>query len=58
MKTLLAKIMDFTLSDDTEAAELLGIEPTLIFSNRTQIKVTYPEDLLFAEALLQAHTHQ
>ena len=55
---LLAKIMDFTLSDDTEAAELLGIEPTLIFSNRTQIKVTYPEDLLFAEALLQAHTHQ
>ncbi|CRH26542.1 2-C-methyl-D-erythritol 4-phosphate cytidylyltransferase [Chlamydia trachomatis] len=44
--------MDFSLSDDTEAAELLGIEPTLVFSNRVQIKVTYPEDLLFAETLL------
>lgn len=49
---LLARAMDFSLSDDTEAAELLGIEPTLVFSNRVQIKVTYPEDLLFAETLL------
>lgn len=53
---LLANMMDFTLSDDSEAAELLGIEPTLVFSNRVQMKITYPEDLLFAEALLsQAH---
>lgn len=40
------------LSDDTQAAELLGLPISLVFTSHPQIKITYPEDLTIAHALL------
>ncbi|SGA01062.1 2-C-methyl-D-erythritol 4-phosphate cytidylyltransferase [Chlamydia abortus] len=41
-----------TLVDDTQAAELLNLPVALVFNKHPQIKVTYPEDLTLAHALL------
>ncbi|AHK63810.1 2-C-methyl-D-erythritol 4-phosphate cytidylyltransferase [Chlamydia avium] len=43
---------NLTLSDDTQAAEILGIPTSLVFTSHPQIKITYPEDLTIAHALL------
>lgn len=48
----LARQRNLTLNDDTQAAELLGVPVSLVFTSRPQIKVTYPEDLTLAQALL------
>ncbi|QVE48716.1 2-C-methyl-D-erythritol 4-phosphate cytidylyltransferase [Chlamydia crocodili] len=41
-----------TLVDDTQAAELLNVPVSLVFNKHPQIKITYPEDLTIALALL------
>jgi 2-C-methyl-D-erythritol 4-phosphate cytidylyltransferase len=41
------------LTDDAEAAEVLGFPVKITEGERTNIKVTYPEDLIFAEAFLE-----
>lgn len=33
--------------------ELLGLKPRLVAGSRENIKVTYPEDVAIAEAILQ-----
>ncbi|WP_348663704.1 2-C-methyl-D-erythritol 4-phosphate cytidylyltransferase [Chlamydia vaughanii] len=48
----LANKRNLTLSDDTQAAELLDISVSLVFNKHPQIKITYPEDLTIAHALL------
>lgn len=40
------------LNDDTQAAELLGMPISLVFTSHPQIKITYPKDLAIAQALL------
>ncbi len=42
-----------TLTDDVEAAEILGIQTALVPITHPQIKITYPEDFYLAEAILQ-----
>ncbi|BAE81617.1 2-C-methyl-D-erythritol 4-phosphate cytidylyltransferase [Chlamydia felis Fe/C-56] len=48
----LADREQITLVDDTQAAELLGIPVSLVSNKHPQIKITYPEDLTIAHALL------
>lgn len=42
------------LTDEAHAVERLGAKPRLVRGSGTNIKITYPEDLLLAEALLTA----
>ncbi|ANH78379.1 2-C-methyl-D-erythritol 4-phosphate cytidylyltransferase [Candidatus Chlamydia sanziniae] len=49
---LLAMKKNLTLPDDTGAAELLGYTPQLVFNKHPQLKISYPEDLTIAHALL------
>lgn len=48
----LAKKQGAFLTDDVAAAELLGFKVKLVENDRSNIKITYPEDLLYAEFLL------
>ncbi|WP_100934555.1 2-C-methyl-D-erythritol 4-phosphate cytidylyltransferase [Candidatus Chlamydia corallus] len=48
----LAEKKRLTLVDDIEAAEILGKPPQLVFNKHPQIKISYPEDLTIAQALL------
>ncbi|SPN73699.1 2-C-methyl-D-erythritol 4-phosphate cytidylyltransferase,2-C-methyl-D-erythritol 4-phosphate cytidylyltransferase,GTP:adenosylcobinamide-phosphate guanylyltransferase,2-C-methyl-D-erythritol 4-phosphate cytidylyltransferase,Uncharacterized protein family UPF0007 [Chlamydia serpentis] len=48
----LAKEKELTLVDDIQAAEILGEPSQLIFNKHPQIKISYPEDLTIAQALL------
>jgi 2-C-methyl-D-erythritol 4-phosphate cytidylyltransferase len=41
------------VTDDASAIEALGLQPKLVLSESTNFKVTYPQDLLLAELLLQ-----
>ncbi|EPP35442.1 2-C-methyl-D-erythritol 4-phosphate cytidylyltransferase [Chlamydia ibidis] len=47
----LAKDIGEILTDDTHAAEILGIPTTLVYNKHPQIKITYPQDLTIANAL-------
>ncbi|HET7833443.1 MAG TPA: 2-C-methyl-D-erythritol 4-phosphate cytidylyltransferase [Gallionella sp.] len=41
------------VTDEASAVEALGLQPRLVLSESTNFKVTYPQDLLLAELLLQ-----
>lgn len=41
-------------SDDCELCERLGFKVKLVDCGRTNIKITYPEDLIFAESILKS----
>jgi len=41
-------------TDEASAVEALGLQPRLVLSEPTNLKVTYPQDLLLAELLLKA----
>ncbi len=41
-----------TLTDEAQAVEALGVKPRLVLGSPANIKVTYPEDLELAEAIL------
>lgn len=41
-------------TDESAAVEALGLQPRLILGDPRNVKVTYPEDLALAEAILQA----
>lgn len=43
---------DHQITDDASAIELLGLQPMIVEGSPTNIKLTYPKDLLFAEKLL------
>jgi 2-C-methyl-D-erythritol 4-phosphate cytidylyltransferase len=44
------------LTDEAQAVEALGVKPRLIQGSPANIKVTYPEDLALAEAILAQRT--
>jgi 2-C-methyl-D-erythritol 4-phosphate cytidylyltransferase len=41
-----------TITDEAQAVEGLGVKPRLVLGSPANIKVTYPEDLALAEAIL------
>jgi 2-C-methyl-D-erythritol 4-phosphate cytidylyltransferase len=41
-----------TITDEAQAVEALGVKPRLVLGSPANIKVTYPEDLALAEAIL------
>jgi 2-C-methyl-D-erythritol 4-phosphate cytidylyltransferase len=41
-----------TITDEAQAIEALGVKPRLVLGSPANIKVTYPEDLELAEAIL------
>lgn len=43
-----------TATDEAQAVERLGFSPKLVMGERSNLKVTFPEDLEMAEMLLQA----
>ncbi|MDP2908683.1 MAG: 2-C-methyl-D-erythritol 4-phosphate cytidylyltransferase [Nanoarchaeota archaeon] len=45
---------NFTGTDDASLAERLGYKVKLVECSRENIKITYPEDLKFAEAILKS----
>ncbi len=40
------------VTDESQAVEALGLQPRLVLGSRTNVKVTYPDDLLLATAIL------
>ena len=42
------------ITDEASALERLGLEPLLVDGSRDNLKITFPEDLALAEALLAA----
>lgn len=42
-----------SVTDEASAIEALGLRPRLVLSEPTNFKVTYPQDMLLAELLLQ-----
>lgn len=48
----LAQERNLILDDDTQAAELLDVPVSLVLTKHPHIKITYPEDLAIARALL------
>ena len=44
-------------TDDCAALERIGVRPVPAEGERRNIKITVPEDLIFAEALLKAEEH-
>jgi len=53
LKTALNQTNLVTLTDEASAVEQLGLEVKLVMGNRTNIKVTYPDDLEWAELILK-----
>ena len=51
---LSAKQKGFMVTDESQAMEAIGRPPWLIRGRRTNVKLTYPEDLELIEALLSA----
>lgn len=49
-----AKNKGLTITDEASALEAAGYQPKLVKGRRDNIKVTFPEDLLMAEAILLA----
>jgi 2-C-methyl-D-erythritol 4-phosphate cytidylyltransferase len=41
-----------TVTDEASAVEQLGLTPRLVTGSRENIKVTFPEDVMIAEAIL------
>ena len=44
-------------TDEAQAVEATGLRPRLVLGSSTNIKVTYPDDLVLARAILAAQ-HQ
>lgn len=42
------------ITDDAQAIERLGLKPRLVLGHRDNVKITFPEDLEWAEAIIQA----
>ena len=42
-----------SITDEAAAIEAMGLRPRLVLGSRENLKVTYPEDLAIAEAILQ-----
>jgi 2-C-methyl-D-erythritol 4-phosphate cytidylyltransferase len=42
------------VADEAQAVEALGVKPRLVMGSTSNVKITYPEDLLLAEAVLSA----
>jgi 2-C-methyl-D-erythritol 4-phosphate cytidylyltransferase len=42
------------VTDEAQAIEQMGLRPRLVLGSRENLKVTYPEDLAIAEAILKA----
>jgi len=42
------------VTDEAAAVEQLGLRPRMVVGSRENLKVTYPEDLAIAEAILRA----
>ncbi len=42
-----------TATDEAQAIEALGLQPKLIVGSLKNMKVTYPQDMAFVEALMQ-----
>ena len=45
-------------TDDASLAEKYGFEVRLVDCGRDNIKITYPEDIIFAEAILKRREEQ
>ena len=45
--------LSLPLSDEAAAIEQLGLRPRIVAGSRENLKVTYPEDLAIAEAILR-----
>ncbi|MBL4655707.1 MAG: 2-C-methyl-D-erythritol 4-phosphate cytidylyltransferase, partial [Bacteroidia bacterium] len=43
------------ITDDASLVEALGVDINLVEGDPENIKITYPEDLTFAEALISSH---
>jgi 2-C-methyl-D-erythritol 4-phosphate cytidylyltransferase len=43
------------VTDEASAVEALGLSPRLVLGSERNVKVTYPEDLALAEAILRNH---
>jgi len=41
------------VTDEAAAVEQLGLRPRMVLGSRENLKVTYPEDLAIAEAILR-----
>jgi len=41
-----------TVTDEASAVEQMGLRPRLVLGSRENLKVTYPEDLAIAQAIL------
>jgi 2-C-methyl-D-erythritol 4-phosphate cytidylyltransferase len=57
--TLLAALADASArdaTDEAQAIERLGLRPKLVEGNRSNIKVTFADDLALAEAILRSRT--
>ncbi|MCD6434232.1 MAG: 2-C-methyl-D-erythritol 4-phosphate cytidylyltransferase, partial [Candidatus Diapherotrites archaeon] len=50
---LYVKEKNIKVTDDCQAVELLGIKPLLVEGSYENIKITTPEDLAIAEAILR-----
>jgi 2-C-methyl-D-erythritol 4-phosphate cytidylyltransferase len=44
-----------TVTDEASAIEQMGLKPRLVTGSRENLKVTWPEDLAIAEAILRGH---
>ncbi len=49
-----AKALPTTVTDEASAMELAGYSPRLVRGNADNIKITYPDDLLMAQIILDA----
>jgi 2-C-methyl-D-erythritol 4-phosphate cytidylyltransferase len=47
-----------SITDEASAVEELGLRPRMVLGSRENIKVTYPEDLAIAEAILSGRKHR
>jgi len=50
----LCKPDSITMTDDASAVEALDLSPKLVLGDVSNIKITYPKDLVLAELILRA----
>lgn len=51
IKAALTKSLDFNVTDDVSAVELLGVQTAMIQGSYHNIKITTPEDIIFAQSI-------
>jgi 2-C-methyl-D-erythritol 4-phosphate cytidylyltransferase len=56
LATALAAIDPATATDESSAVEALGLQPRLVAGSLSNLKVTYPQDLALAAAILHSNT--